>query len=425
MQNIVKQFRDSSFVRYNAILFIGSLAVGFLNYLYYPVLGRLLEPSSFGEVQTLFSLFAQIAILMNVFSLVTVNIVANYKDSPMSKQLILELEKIAVALSFIVLIATSIGSVALQNFFRFESAVPFILLATAIVVTVPLTLRNAYLRGKQKFFFVSLIGVATSAGDLIFSVIFVLTGAKVTGAVVGLILAQSVAFILAAFIARRYDFKEHAPKSFLHFPDLKLIFPELKYSLLVLVCSLTITLYYSMDIIVVKHYFNAQVAGLYAGISTVGRIIFFITASITQVLMPAVKLTATTAENQQMLLRSFILLIAIGGITWVIFALAPQLIIRILMGSKYLPFADLLPRLGLVLLVISMLNLLVTYNLALRRYALGIIVIIGLVATFALVYHFHNSLVAIINSLLLGSVSLLLLICGWMTVPKVKSYLQA
>lgn len=425
MQQMLKQVQGSSFLRHNAIFFIGTLSIGVLNYLYYPVLGRMLAPNSFGEVQTLFSLFAQIVIFLSVLGLVTVNITTNYHDSTKGKLVILELEKLSIMVSIIILVVSVIAGDQLRQFFNFSSAVPFIILALALVASVPLTFRNAYLRGKQKFGIVAWTGIASAAGDLLFSVIFVIFHGGTVGAITGLVIAQIVAFLLAAYAAHRHGFTEHVRRNLLRLPRLRLILPELKYALLVLIGSLGITVFYSMDILLVKHYFNAQTAGLYAGISTVGRIIFFLTASIAQVLIPAVRLAASPIQNQQVLIKSLILLVAIGGIAWLIFALAPRFVVRILMGSKYLPYANLLPRFSLALFFVSIINLLVIYSIALRRYAAAAIVIIGLATTFTLVTLHHQSLMAVVNSLLFGSLILLFLLGGWMAVTKAKDYLQA
>ena len=80
MRTIVRPLSTSAFLRHNAIFFVGAVAVGALNYLYYPILGRMLNIESFGEVQTLVSLFVQLQIFLTVMSQVTVNVVANYED---------------------------------------------------------------------------------------------------------------------------------------------------------------------------------------------------------------------------------------------------------------------------------------------------------------------------------------------------------
>jgi O-antigen/teichoic acid export membrane protein len=413
MQKLVQLFKDSEFLRHNAVFFAGSMAVSVLNYLYYPVLGHLLKPAAFGEVQTLISLFLQIAIFLTVLGLLTVNLVANYGDKPEVQRTILELEKLALFISAVgLIIAVACGPI-LQRFFRFDEVMPFIVLAIAVVVSVPSTFRMAYLRGKQKFGLNSWAQLIGAGSKLVFSVILIALGFGTTGAIAGLVIAQIVSFVYAGVKAEQAGFKLKLRTNFWRMPDMKLILPELKYAGLVLVGSLVITALYSIDIIAVKHYFDSRTAGLYAGIATVARIIFFLTGSISQVLLPAVKLTNSDHDNRQVLKKSAILLVAIGGVALLVFWLLPGLIMQILLGHEYRAYAHLLPLLSLVVFIVSVINLIVLYHMALRRYAIAYIAIIGLAVTCGLVVISHASLQAVINSMLYGTLTMAGLLAGW------------
>ncbi len=412
-QRLTARFRNSDFLRHNAIFFVGSAAVSVLNYLYYPVLGRLLEPSAFGEVQTLISLFLQIAIFLTVLGLLTVNLVANYGDKPDAQRTILELEKLALFISIAGLLITVVCGPLLQRFFHFDSAVPFIVLALAVVVSVPATFRNAYLRGKQQFGLTSIAGLIGAGAKLVFSVLFIAAGFGTTGAIAGLVLAQLISFAYAAAKARQAGFGPVLRTNIWRMPDMRLVLPELKYAGLVLVGSMVITAFYSIDIIVVKHYFDAHTAGLYAGVATVARIIFFLTASIPQVLLPAVKLSNSPRQNKQVLLKSLYLLSALGAAALAVFWLMPGFVMRLLMGSEYQEYAWLLPRLSLVVFIVSILNLFVLYFMALRRYAIAPIAIIGLAVTCGLVGINHDSLQAVVDSMLYGTLVMAGLLAGW------------
>jgi purine-cytosine permease-like protein len=92
----VRSIAHSPFLRQNAIFFIGSTVVSFLNYLYYPVLGRLLSPADFGEVQAIISFFLQTGVLLSVLSLVTINVVKRYPRPVDQAPLLAELERIAL-----------------------------------------------------------------------------------------------------------------------------------------------------------------------------------------------------------------------------------------------------------------------------------------------------------------------------------------
>ncbi len=192
-----------------------------------------------------------------------------------------------------------------------------------------------------------------------------------------------------------------------------LLRPEFKYAGLVLMGSLTITALYSIDIVFVKHHFDAHTAGLYAGIATVARIIFFLTGSIALVLLPAIKLSNTVRQNKQTLQKSLYLLVGIGGSALAVFWFLPELVVRLLMGREYLEYVSLLPWLSLVIFVVSVLNLFVLYYMALRRYAIGFIAIAGLLITCALVGVNHDSLRAVVDSMLYGTLAMAGMIGIW------------
>lgn len=410
----IRTMSKSPFMRQNITMFIGSVSIGALNYLYYPIMGRMLHPGSFGEVQALFSMFAQITIFFNVLSLLTVNIVTNYADPAKRNRMILELEKLAIGVSILVLLATIAGATVLQRFFNFGSDLPFIMLSAAVLVTTPMIFRMGFLRGKQRFGLVALAGIVASAGDLLFSIIFVALGYGTTGAIFGLVLAQLIGFGVAAYVAKKYGFSESLRRNFIRLPDMRLILPELKYALLVLIGSLAITGLYSIDTIVAKHFFDEHTAGLYAGIATIARIIFFLTASVAQVLLPSVKITASARENQQALKKSFLLLSGAGGIALVAFVALPHLVITVLMGNAYQQYAGLLPQLSLAVFIISLLNLFIMYHMALRRYMIAPLVLLGVGITSWLLTIWHTTPAEIVRSLLVGSISLMALLGIWL-----------
>lgn len=416
MRQLFTRIRHSEFLRHNAIFFVGSVAIGVLNYLYYPVLGRLLSPAPFGEVQTLVALFLQLAIFLNVLGNLTVNIVANYGDRPQGRRTMLELEKISLLVSLAGLFLTVAAAPLLQQFFNFESFVPFIVLAVAIVVSVPSTFRSAYLRGKKYFGLTSMAGLVAAVAKLLFSAVLIFMGMGTIGAMVGLVLAQLLSFAYAAVKARQVGFDQSLLQDFFKKPDVKLVVPELKYAGLVLVCSLTITALYSIDIIAAKHYFDAHTAGLYAGISTAARIIFFLTASIAQVLLPSVMINDVHGQNREVLRKSIFLTVAVGGSALLVFLVAPSLIVGLLMGQEYTHYAHLLPRLSFMVFLVSILNLLMLYFMALRHYAIAFVAIIGLAVTCGLVVMRHDSLQAIVDSMLLGVTILAVLLGFWILI---------
>jgi O-antigen/teichoic acid export membrane protein len=408
-----QQIRSSAFLRHNIIFLFGSVAVGVLNYAYYPILGRLLDIEAYGEVQAIVSLFLQLNIFLAVLGQVTVNVVANYKDNADRERVVYELEKLGLFMSMAGLVVVALFGWKLKAFFNFTSVWPFIVVMVAVVASVPLAFRSAFLRGHKKFGEVSLANVYGAAFKIILSAALVWVGWSTVGAIFGLVIAQLIAFAYAAAVARKIGFTRPDGVSIKSLPNWKVLAPEVRYGLLVLCGSLTITILSSVDIFVVKHFFDATTAGRYAGISTVARMIFFLTAPVAQVLLPSVKMHASAKHNRDLLLKSLALVISLGGITWLAFVLFADKIISVLMGHAFTTYAHLLGKLSLAMVVISVLNLVVSYYVALRRYGVAIVVIVGAGITATLLALHHQTLDNIVSSLLYGSVSMLVLLVLW------------
>lgn len=406
----IKRLRRNSFIRHNAIFFFGSVAVGILNYLYYPLLGRLMPPAAFGEVQTLVSFFLQLSIFLSVLGLVTVNVATNYDNAERRNRVIFELERIALIAGLVLLMVTFVSSQWLQGFFHFDSATPFVVLAVAIFVTVPFTFRGAFVRGRHGFGVASISNIISSAVKIFASISLVLLGLGTAGAIWGIAIAQFVALIYIGFYAKKMGLQQAVDTHWRSRPDMELLRPELRYAGMVLITSLLITLQFSIDILVVKHYFDAHTAGLYAGIATVARVLFFVTGSVAQVLMPSVKLRNTNAENRSLLLKSLALIAAAGLPVLALFVVAPTFVVQVLMGQNYIHYAGLLPMLGLAIFVVAIVNLLVSYYMALRRYMIAPVVVIGAAVTYILMISQHNDLAAIVRSLLIGGLTMIFLI---------------
>lgn len=406
------------------MLFIGSIIVGVGNYIYYPILARFLEPVPFGEVQALAALFTQLSLFLIVLGQVTVSIVANYQDEDKKQRVLFELEKFALMISFALGAVLAAFSWQLRSFFQFESIIPFILLLIAIIISVPLAFRNAYLRAHKRFVSVSISQAIGAFAKVGLSVTLVVVGFKTSGAVGGIVVSQVLAFGYAAYKAHQLGFFKPKGSSYLAKPDLKIMVPELKYAVLVFVGSLTITLLSSIDVFVVKHYFDPHTAGEYAAISTVAKIIFFLTGSISQVMLPSVKINAPVRQNFIYFLKSLALLVSIGGVAVIIFTAMPKTIVHILMGPNYLAYAHFLPQLSLTMFLLSIVGLLISYYLALRKYQLIVVVGIGVIATSWLLVTKHASLQDVVSSLMYGSVVLLGLFGTWRLIAftKTRSY---
>jgi O-antigen/teichoic acid export membrane protein len=403
--------KKSSFLRQNTVFFIGSLVVSGLNYLYYPVLGRLLPIESFGETQVLISFYTQITIFLSVLTLVAINVVVNEQDSKVANTTVSELERLATYAGIGVLLIITLLAIPLQYMFKFESFWPFIVIGLVFVVSIPLSFRTAYLRGKSDFFATSLQGIIGSASKIIVAAVLVFIGLKTAGAVGGILAAQLIALVYAMYKAHSLGFvKTETTSKKINWAVIKPLAP---YAGLVLVVSLLTTLQYSLDVSIIKYLFSAEVAGQYAGISTIARIIFFLTGSFAVVLLSAVKTTQSPETNYKLLLRSLGITMGLGGVTTLIFCLLPTEVTHLLFGTRYDVFAHVLPQLSIAMLAMSLVMLIANYHIALRHNLVVVFVAIGAIITYCMIFAQHASVEEVVNGVFVGSISMLILLVGW------------
>src|SRR3989338_5480931 len=79
MKRTLVLFQDNIFVRNSAILFGGTMVVNVLNYIFHLIVGRMVSPSAYGEIESLVSLLAIISVPASTLTLVATKYAADMK----------------------------------------------------------------------------------------------------------------------------------------------------------------------------------------------------------------------------------------------------------------------------------------------------------------------------------------------------------
>lgn len=411
--NYLKKIASHDFMRHNLIFLVGSLAIAGFNYLYYPVIGRLVSVADFGEIQAVISIFMQLGIVLTAFGYVVTNIISNTSNRKTSERLIIKLEQITLGVCVLLFILLSLSSFILKSSLQFTSVTPLFLVGILIVLNVPSTSRTYFLQGIKHLKQVSVAGVIFAAGKLIISVILIILGYSVIAVMMGYIIAQTLTLLYLLFktqgrfsgLRESFTFKRASDAT-----DKKVIKDELIYGGAILVLLSGVTLLYSSDSIAVRMFFTPTDSGLYSGISAVGRIVFFITASVAGVLLATVKMKDTRKHNLKVLYRSLGLVTLVGGAAALFFIIFPTFSITFLFGAKYASLAGLLPLMALFMLMCSYNNLLICYEIALRRFKAIYIVMVSLAILVASLMFFHDNFQQVIMGYLTANIVVFVLL---------------
>jgi O-antigen/teichoic acid export membrane protein len=393
------KIKNDQFFRNNAILFSGSIAVATINYLFHPILGRIMDVESFGEIQVFLSLLMTFAALQGIFSFLTINIMTN-ESADTRQERIASTAKAASYLYIVIVLLILLASPWLKIWLSFRSIWPFIGLAMTIMISFAFSYRLAIAQGKNDFRSVSLSQIVLSAGKTVFSILLVIFGMKHYGPVVGLFIANICALL---FITRRTS-DELKPNGYQCGRIDRRMLKEFRYFLLIVAVNFCIVFLYTFDVIVAKHFFSPQEAGAYSGIAIIGRTVYFATASTTAVLLPNLRLINSRQENLRILVKALLVMLVLGGAITIIFSLEKNLVITLMIGQRYLPYAWLLPKVTLLSFLASVAALLLQYFLALRKYFLIWIVALVVASVIALNFWAHVQLETVVNNFIIGNI---------------------
>lgn len=381
------------------IMIIGSNVVSFLNYLYHLVMVKLLTPSSYGELVALLSLIGFLGIISSSLNLVVIKFVSAAKSTDEIKGIVSWFNSKVFAFSLAIFLLITFLSPLISSFLKIENNLLVVLIALLSILGLASLLYKSVLQGLLKFQQMIASMFVESGLKLILGIVLVYAGFSVGGALAGLVVASFVGFFLSRFFIRQF-LKTSERK-----PNIKSMF---LYSLPVSIQYLSITSLFSSDILLIKHFFSPHDAGIYAIISTLGKIILFGTGPIGAVMFPIVsQRQARGANYRRIFILSFVLTSVLAALILLVYWLVPELVIRLL-NPSYLEAAPYLVWYGVFITLYTLCSLFVSYYLSLNRVSVVVLPFIAAIAQIIGIWFFHQSLYTVILISIIISALLLL-----------------
>jgi O-antigen/teichoic acid export membrane protein len=412
---MIRRILNDRFYRDSAVVFVASVGASFLNFLLHPVLARLLSVDEYGEIQALLALPGGIAIFLGVFGMAAMNITANadghdHQDVAERRRLITMLRNAVLMLAAVAAAIVVAMSAWMRDFFQFESVAPIMLTGLGIPLMIPLMFRQAFLRGSKRFVEAGASMVVERTARLACAISLALVGLRASGVILAGIVG-ALAALVYSYLRTKNEFTFAADVGWSFDEAVR---REMRYAGMVLAVSLVNVFLVSADVLFVKHYFDPETAGAYAGISVVAKIVLFATGAAPGVLQTSVRVKAGSRDNQALLGKTLVFVALLGGVALALLLLFPAFIVGVVVGSQYQAAVALLPMLALLMLLTSFATAILGYYLSLRdRFAAwsgmaGVILIVAL----AMVRHGHPG--EIIEAFLVGvGLILVLILARW------------
>lgn len=224
----------------------------------------------------------------------------------------------------------------------------------------------------------------------------------------GALTAITISLILPYFIALTLIFKRfHFSFSFSN----QWTMPILGFTMSSLLITVSGQLLLFTDLIVVKHFFDSQLAGVYATITLIGKMIYFFVTSIVNILVPEVSSrVAANTSAKDLLVKSIVFALVAGLTTSAIFSFLPQLSLALFLDPEKVNLAlpYVLPY-GLVATLVSLIIIISSYYIFTGLRYFLIANAFGIILQIILMQFFHQSLQQIVQVMLFSSSFTLLL----------------
>lgn len=408
--NLGNKFISHELISGSFFLFLGVLMSSVMSFILNLFLIRNLKSAEYGIYASLLSLLVLLGVPTQSLITVIVRFASDYvaknkldeaKNFYSKLSLLITIFSICMFIGFVVL-AAPIG-----NFLNLDNTWYVILMGLIISLGYLGIVNSAFLQSLLKFSFISFVQVVGGILRIITGVILIFLGFKVFGALWAIFLAFFIPFLMT-FMPLRFLFLKKNTKK-IKFPTKEIALYAVPTSIAIFsLNSLT-----SIDVILVKHFFHASDAGLYAGLSLAGKIIFYFTSPIVAVMFPLLIRRHNLGQNFNTLFYLALVLVTIPSIGISLFYfLFPLFSVNfILGGGEYVKIYPLLGIFGLFATVFSVLNVCVNFFLSLKKTSIFMVLGLGLIAQVVFIFLFHKTFFQVIGvSLIVSSLLLVTLL---------------
>ncbi|MGB9032172.1 MAG: hypothetical protein WCC27_18760 [Acidobacteriaceae bacterium] len=390
----------------SAVLLSGSTLATIFSLAYNVLIAHFLGPRDYGQATVIYALLTLVSALTLSFQLVAAKTVAQQRTPAEAGAVCRSLNRQAWVWGGMVALFLLLFERAISDYLLLSSPILIVLIAIGAAFYVPLGARRGYIQGAYGFRKLAANLVLEAVVRLVGSFLMVVAGAGVTG----IIAANAAASVLSWLaIAPKLEAAMPNPITFAH------AFREMSQALVFFSGQMIIN---NADMVLVKHFFLPAVAGLYAAVALVGRVIYTFSSAIVNSMFPVV--AGSRHEDRRslsLLATSLVLVLAVGLVMALGLLMMPTRIWTLFFGAAFfVPGHHGLPWLlslkAFACIVYSLCTVIVTYEMSWKVANTSLLQLAWSAAVVLGICRFHSSLEQVILVQLVLMILLLLLVAA-------------
>ena len=305
------------------IMLVSSGLVGATNFIYNIAIARILGAAQFGHATAIYTLLMLLSSLTLAFQIVCSKFVAKNLDMAAKVAVYKKLHRLSWETSIAIGVLIIASSSAISSYLNLPDRNYVILLGLGTAIYIPVGVRRGLMQGAYDFRRLAenfVLEVVVKLGGALLLLHF---GLGVTGVILAVVVSMAVAYLAgrpgAAF---RVAARTGIPPSFAEGMQATVFF----------VGQVTIN---NLDIILVKHFFPAPLAGLYAAVALVGRVVYMLSWSIVSSMFPVSAGSLHERSGRTVMSTALLLVVIIASLFTIGVWLAPNSLWTMILGSGF------------------------------------------------------------------------------------------
>lgn len=390
-------------------VFSGGILGSFFSFLFNLLMSRNLSVSNYGTLISLISVVTLLSVPAGALAPTIISVTSKYfvdKNFGALKSFYLKMLKPLFIAGVLVFIIFLVFQKPLNSFFQISGSNIILFVGIATIFGYLALLNNTFLQSNLSFKTLSFSSSLSQFLKMIVGFLLVIFGFGIVGAMVGYTVSLLVPTLIGIIYFRKIIFASHLEK--VHIPYKSLI----QYGIPSAIVIFCLNSFISTDIILVKHLFDPRSAGLYAGLSLIGKVIFYLTAPVMTVMFPIITKKFNNKEGYRKTLYLSILMVGVAGfgITAFYYAFSNFTILFFLKNTSYLSISNYLGLFGLFITLYSIVSLFAYYFLSIKKTKVYIPLVIGAVLQIVLIVVIHSNFYNIVYSSISSQVVVLVLL---------------
>lgn len=389
------------------IFMLSVLLVNGGNYIYNLLLGRILGPAIFAEAALLVTLLLVLSFLGMTFQLAAAKFAVLFENDQWSR-FRYNMYKAAAVIGVLAMMLFFFFAPYMQKLFQTTSSSMFIVFAIGIPLYFVMSVNRGIYQGKMAFAKLSTTYQTEMWSRLGITLLLLATLPYEPATLVALGILISFFFGMLPTDKNNFKFDKTAR---LTAENSKMVST---FIILTACYEGTQIIINNSDILMVKHYFEATEAGLYASLALIGRVVYFVAWMFVMILLPTVVQRKKDGLATAPILFKYVLIITALSATIVTACwLFPEIIVQLMFGGEYLAISDLLWKYAMATSLFAISNIFAYYYLSLDHYVPVIISGILGISQIALIALFHENLYQVVLVQIIAMAILLLFQLGY------------